>query len=267
MARKVANVGAVKQGRNTMSRSASERGRLGVSIGGCSFSGEWAADARLLTAARQAGQLSQPSPPKIPKHEDQEISENWEEGEKRLWIENKERLLRELQAEFGPHNFEDKLQNFKNLGAAPFSVVAFHNRFLREIRNSFTIGGYFPALTGGCALGERVLNHLIRTLRDSYRGTPEYKMVYRRDSFDDWSRAIEVLEAWAVLLPTVGDLFKGLQGKRNAAIHFRPDTDTNARELALQAIHLLERIVEIQFGAVGHKPWFIENTPGATFIK
>src|SRR6266545_8124275 len=48
MARKVANVGAVKQGRNTMSRSASERGRLGVSIGGCSFSGGWAADARLL---------------------------------------------------------------------------------------------------------------------------------------------------------------------------------------------------------------------------
>src|SRR6266542_1220632 len=64
MARKVANVGAVKQGRNTMSRSASERGRLGVSIGGCSFSGEWAADARLLGCTRQAGQLSQPSPPK-----------------------------------------------------------------------------------------------------------------------------------------------------------------------------------------------------------
>src|SRR6266702_2839158 len=64
MARKVANVGAVKQGRNTMSRSASERGRLGVSIGGCSFSGEWAADARLLRCTRQAGQLSRPSPPK-----------------------------------------------------------------------------------------------------------------------------------------------------------------------------------------------------------
>src|SRR6266545_1876027 len=61
MARKVANVGAVKQGRNTMSRSASERGRLGMSIGGCSFSGEWAADARLLGCTRQAGQLSQPS--------------------------------------------------------------------------------------------------------------------------------------------------------------------------------------------------------------
>ena len=47
-----------------MSRSASERGRLGVSIGGCSFSGEWAADARLLRCTRQAGQLSRPSPPK-----------------------------------------------------------------------------------------------------------------------------------------------------------------------------------------------------------
>src|SRR6266540_6743910 len=69
MALKVANVGAVKQGRNTMSRSASERGRLGVSIGGCSFSGEWAADARLLGCTRQAGQLSRPITTEITKHE------------------------------------------------------------------------------------------------------------------------------------------------------------------------------------------------------
>jgi hypothetical protein len=38
-AQKVRNVGAVKQGPNTMSRSASERGRLGVGIGGDLLSG------------------------------------------------------------------------------------------------------------------------------------------------------------------------------------------------------------------------------------
>jgi len=40
-----------------------------VSIGGCSFSGEWAADARLLGCTRQAGQLSRPITTEITKHE------------------------------------------------------------------------------------------------------------------------------------------------------------------------------------------------------
>ena len=43
-AQKVRNVGAVKQGANTMSKSAGERGRLGVGIGGDLLSGG-AADA------------------------------------------------------------------------------------------------------------------------------------------------------------------------------------------------------------------------------
>ena len=39
-AQKVRNVGAVKQGANTISNSASERGRLGVGIGGDSLADE-----------------------------------------------------------------------------------------------------------------------------------------------------------------------------------------------------------------------------------
>lgn len=197
----------------------------------------------------------------------QEIDDTWEESVKQLWRENRQRLQQELQAEFGPHNFSDKLQNFLDLGAAPFSVLAFHNQFLRQARNSFIVGSYYPALTGACALGERILNHLIRELRDSYSGTPQYKAVYRKDSFDDWSKAIDVLEAWGVFLPGVAQLYRDLQQKRNDAIHFRPETDTNARELALAALQLLSQIIDIQFGAFGDRPWFIENAPGVTFIK
>ncbi|NLB74792.1 MAG: hypothetical protein GX795_12375 [Firmicutes bacterium] len=54
---------------------------------------------------------------------------------------------------------------------------------------------------------------------------------------------------------------------RNRAIHFRPEIDTNDRVLALEAIHLLQNIVQMQFGSIGIKPWFIPNTPGEAYIK
>ena len=39
------------------------------------------------------------------------------------------------------------------------------------------------------------------------------------------------------------------------------------REDALLALTLLGKIISRQFGYFGSQPWFIENTPGAQFIK
>ena len=61
----------------------------------------------------------------------------------------------------------------------------------------------YPALTGACALGERILNYLILNLRDDFHSTPEYKQVYRKDSFDQWDAPINALASWGVLLPEV----------------------------------------------------------------
>jgi hypothetical protein len=38
-----------------------------------------------------------------------------------------------------------------------------------------------------------VLNHLLLALRGDYQHTPEYKRVYRKDSFDDWNVPIDAL--------------------------------------------------------------------------
>jgi len=48
-------------------------------------------------------------------------------------------------------------------------VIAYHNSFLRRVRDAFASGNYYPALTAGCALGERILNHLILDLREEFR--------------------------------------------------------------------------------------------------
>lgn len=196
-----------------------------------------------------------------------EIGEHWEEGVKQLWIQNKDNIKEGLLYGYGISHYKQKRQNFVDLKAKPFSVIAFHNTFLSDCRDAFTIGAYYPALTGVCALGERILNHLVLLLRDDYKATPEYKSVYRKDSFDNWKLAIDTLSAWDVLLPKVVDAYRKLEIIRNKAIHFRPETETNDRELALEAIHLLQEIVQDQFGAFGTQPWFIQTIPGEAYIK
>ena len=68
---------------------------------------------------------------------------------------------------YGAFDAQTKAQNLKDMGNAPFSILAFHNKFLHQIRDSFILGAYYPALTGACALGERILNHLALNLLES----------------------------------------------------------------------------------------------------
>ena len=196
-----------------------------------------------------------------------EIKDEWEEAVKEVHRNNQEQQRQALLKEFGEYYAEQKKQNFIDLGSKPFSIIAFHNKFLEQVRNSFVVGGYYPALTGACALGERILNHLVLLLRDDFRGTPEYKRIYNKSSFDDWNKAIETLESWGVLLPEAAMAYRQLRDIRNQAIHFKPEVDDNERQLALEAIHTLNIIIDKQFGALGRQPWFIPNTLGASFIK
>lgn len=148
-------------------------------------------------------------------------------------------------------------------------MLAYHNRFADQARNAFVVGAYYPALTGACSLCERILNHLVLGLRDDFRGTPEYKWVHRKKSFDNWDLPIGTLEAWGVLVPEVVAAFKTLRDVRNRrAIHFDPSTDTKDREYALEAVRSLNEIVAEQFGTSAPVPWFIPGAKGGVgFIK
>ena len=196
-----------------------------------------------------------------------DIQESWEENVKSLHRENKERLTQELLAEFGTLSAGRKKQDFEDLGSLPISILAFHNKFLHQIRTAFVMGSYYPALTASCTLGERILNHLILLLREDFSGTPEYKGVFNKDSFDNWSLPIEVLEAWKVLLPKASESFRKLWKVRKEAVHFKPEIDENDRALALKAIHLLYEIVGEQFSGFGPQPWFITGIPGECYLK
>ncbi len=196
-----------------------------------------------------------------------EIRAEWEERVKEMHRRNQENLRRNLIDCYGDQEQDRKLRDFIDLGGKPLSILAFHNRFFEQARTAFIMGAYYPALTGTCALGERILNHLILVLREDHKDTPEYKVVYRKDSFDDWEMAITTLVSWDVLLPVVAEKFRFLMDIRHKAIHFRPEVDHNERALALKAIHCLSDIIGSQFGAFGPQPWFIADTPGEAYIK
>jgi len=196
----------------------------------------------------------------------QEISPECDDSVKTQWKSNKEQIVAGLAAELGPIGLHRKVQDFIDIGAAPISLIAFHNRFFRQIRYAFTIGAYYPALTASCALGERILNHLILLLRDDFRNTREYKQVYRKGSFDNWDLAIDTLEKWCVLLPNVAVAYRELRDIRHKSLHFNPETDQNDRLLSLEAINKLTEIISGQFSGFGPQPWYIEGTFGAAFV-
>ena len=197
----------------------------------------------------------------------QPILDSWDPRVRDQWVENKNRIADGLIVEYGSFNAEAKLSNFVDFGRIPFSVFSFHNRFIKQIQSSFVVGAFYPALVGACALGERILNHLVLILRDCFRQTPEYKVVYSKESFDDWDVAVRTLQAWNVLLPEAAAMFKALRDIRNRAVHFRPEVDTNDRAMALEAAKSLLRIVEVQFGTAGGPGWFIDGIPGEIYVS
>ncbi len=191
----------------------------------------------------------------------------WEDEPRRLHFENRERTREGLAREFGNDALEEKIKNFVDMKSKPFSVLAYHNAFFDQVRRAFVVGAYYPALVGACALGERVLNHLVLDLREFYCHTPDYKKVSRKASFDDWRTPIEVLEAWGVLLPPAAEEFRRLMPLRHRSIHFNVSTYATLRDDALAAILHMREIIDQQFTSFGPRPWFIEGTRGFIFIK
>lgn len=198
----------------------------------------------------------------------QEPGPNWEEAPKRLHLENREKLIQSLKIELGENNFEEKIKNFRDAGMAPFSIVSYHNGLYHQARYAFIQGLYYPSLTAACALGERILNHLILDLRDYYKGSPHYKNVYRKDSFDDWDEAIDILKDWSVFQTSdVETQFRKLKKLRHQSIHFNIQTYISLRDDALLAIRYLCEIISQQFGFARKQKWMIRGTAGAFFVK
>ncbi|QLH72037.1 hypothetical protein [Rhodopseudomonas palustris] len=197
----------------------------------------------------------------------EEIDESWDESVKQNHLQSRVQCISRLEQQYGSGQIEKVVKNAIDLGPKSMSLLAYHNQFHEQARRSFVAGLYYPALVAACALGERILNHLVLDLRDSFKSSRSYPKVYRKKSFDNWKFAVQVLEEWNVLVEAVGTKFELLGELRNRSIHFDPETYQSLQEDALAALHLLNDIIAKQFGYFGRQPWFIEDTPGAQFVK
>jgi len=197
-----------------------------------------------------------------------EIQDSWEEKIKAQWRTNRESLEASLRKELGDHNFDMKLKNVRDCGSAPFSIVSYHNPLYHQARYAFYHGYYYPALLAACALGERMLNHMILDLRDEFSGTEQYRKVARKNSFDNWDVAISTLEAWDIFqADCVTADFRALKRLRHRSVHFSPETYRTLREDALSALQHLASIIRVQFGFDGAARWMLPGTKGNRFIK
>ncbi len=194
------------------------------------------------------------------------IKDESEARVKSMHEQNQRKIEEGLIYEFGTLDDHRKKLDFVDLGAMPWSVIAFHNAFQRQIRTAFVMGAYYPALAGACGLGERILNHLVLMFREQFRNSASYKHVYSKDSFDNWELAIRALESWSILRPEVAQLFREFCVTRNRGLHFRPEVDSNARGAALEAIGQLNKIISEQFGCCASLPWLFP-VPGETYVR
>ena len=195
-----------------------------------------------------------------------EILPDWEPQIIEQWTRIKTSSRAGLVAEFSALAAERKEENFIAIGPLSMSIISYHNILHRQVRNAFVLGSYYPALVGACALGERVLNHLILDLREFYTGTPQYRRVARKQSFDNWTLAIDTLEAWGVLISEAVAHYRALASLRHRSVHFDPGTYGRLREDALAAVIAIREILDLQFSTFAVRPWFIPDAHGTCFI-
>lgn len=172
-----------------------------------------------------------------------------------------------LVEQYGREAFEEKFARWLAIPKPVLSVVDEHTFLLADIERSYVSGAQYSALTGACSLGERIFNHIILRVRDSYKGHPQYKHVYRSGSFNDWNLAIETLVQWNILDAEGEQLYRELHMLRNATVHFQ-DKEQNLEVMAKQGVELINKIVSRLFSiSPGNK--FISwcEVPGEMYLR
>ena len=196
-----------------------------------------------------------------------EIQDGWDAEVKAMWEENKAGVRANLLAEFGPLDADAKLDNYRAMGPAPWSVVFEHSALLRQVRSSFAHADFYPALVGTCALGERLLHQLVLALREDFvNHSATTKRVRTGNLGNAWGTLISVLEGWGILDKQVADIYRELESRRHAAVHFDPGLTAAGRDSALAALVALQEIVEHVFEPHSGPPRYIANIDGASYI-
>ena len=215
---------------------------------------------------------------------DIEIKDDWEEHIKEQHRNNHEQIKLGLQSEYGINKFDTKLERFKELGMKPISILSYHNALLNQIRHAYVHGQYFPALTGACVLGERILNHLVLELREDYQQRDSQleenteNGIYTHEAFSNWNIMLSALDSWGVLKggnaehpENSTDPAKSYHELKRMRMKYAHFGDLPSMEIlkseALEAIKLFQNIVASLFSAHNNPDYFLAVDGGECYLK
>jgi len=105
------------------------------------------------------------------------------------------------------------------------------------------------------ALREDYVNHQASTRRVRTGNLP-----------NDWGALIDVLHGWGVLDDETAVLYRQIEQQRHASVHFNRDLLPARREPALEALQVIQRIIEAVLAPHGGPPRWIANTPGNSYL-
>jgi len=196
-------------------------------------------------------------------------TEGWSEEAKANLKKQIQQIEQEIINEFGTIDKIAKIKRFKEIGAKSLSIIAHHNFLHNQIRSAYVQGNFYPALTSACALGERILNHLVLDLREDYddgsEEPNEHSGIFTCKSCSSWNLMINTLTRWGIFNSNIKNLFKELSKKRHKSLHFNEGTINNLGDESLGTIKILQEIIQKLFPAFGGD-YFIP-TKGETYLK
>lgn len=197
-----------------------------------------------------------------------EIQADWEPRIQDQWRAAHAGIRESIVHQYGAADFEEKIQSFADLGAAPWSVHGLHDLHLKQVRDAFVLGAYYPALVGASSLGERILNHLVLALRDEYTEHDATRYVANKESIDDWNKCIKALIGWGVFDEDVGRDYLTLMRMRHGAVHYRSELDSvDGSEAALEAVKLVCSLVERIFNSLGSGGHYFVGPIGRAYVR
>lgn len=171
-----------------------------------------------------------------------------------------------LQERFGSLEFDKKLARYKALKKPILTVVGEYSHLLGDIENAYATGSLFAALTGACCLGERIFNDVILKVKEDFKSSSWYKKIYKKDGFYDWKEAIEILVDWKIFDEPIRKSYQRLSELRNESVHYQ-QKDQDLEVMSLEAINLVNSIIEGLFSLIRKDILLLWEVPGETYIK
>jgi hypothetical protein len=171
-----------------------------------------------------------------------------------------------LQHDFGTLDFGEKFARWKGIKYPPIGLIDEYPEKITQIVNTYSMGYAYPAVTSACCLSERILNRLVLRCRDHFKGHPDYKRIYRKDSFDDWALMLDLIEKWSLISPRAIQLFRELMPIRHQTIHYNDGYDFGA---VVETVinKLIEAITEV-FGVMNRKDiYWVFDVPGEVWVR